>query len=171
MGTETENRLKKQTYLVVGSMCMVYTSAILFAFGFLSTPLREGSLIFPFSSWYPFNWKKLPLYEIIYVLQWFTNVYVIITAICGHDNLFLASASNCIAQYLLLKEVLKKIGTEDSEGLLKRLEQPGDKYEKGQKDNDMKLLVKCVKHHNTIIKYYLCEVDSFLCVITFFFAE
>lgn len=156
MGAKIENRLKNQTNLVVGSMCMVYVSAILFAFGFLSTPLREGNLIFPLSSWYPFNWKRLPVYEIIYVLQWITNIFVIITVICGHDNVFLASASNCIAQYLLLKEAVKKIGTEDREELLKilcKLDKSFDKYEKGRKDNDLKLLVKCVKHHNTIIKY------------------
>lgn len=151
------SELKYQTKLVNICIYMICTSAFIFAYGFLSAPLLQGNMVLPFESWYPFNWQSFPFYEIIYVSQWIINIYVVIITICGHDFVFLATINNCIAQFQLLGDVLRKIGDDDRPYLLRKNKErfSGRKYE----DINEELLVLCVKHHKRLIMFAYFKFD------------
>lgn len=152
-----ENELKFQTKLVISMICMICTSAFIFAFGFLSAPLRNGEITLPFESWYPFNWQVTPIYEIIYVSQWLINIYVVIVIICGHDFVFLASVSNCIAQFKLLKESLRLIGKVDERNeilnKMRKFSKNNGSFSRNYNNVDDELLVLCIQHHLKLIQY------------------
>ncbi|KAK5641708.1 hypothetical protein RI129_010255 [Pyrocoelia pectoralis] len=147
--SETKEVLKNNGRVVAASMIMVLVSAYVFAVGFLSKPLREGSRELPLISWYPLDWTVTPIYEIIYFLQCVGDMYLAIIGICGHDNIFLAICLNCVAQFMILKDVVTTAGEEEP---------------------NREVYVLCIQHHTEttdivhLISYCLGHIlQLFLC--------
>lgn len=151
MGSTLEKELKLQTRSVVTCMYMMYIFGIVFAAGFLSAPLRDGTASLPFESWYPFDWQLSPYYEIIYLTQWLVNMYVVVTTICGHDYIFFATVSNCVAQFKLMNLLLKQLGVDDKREILREIRRIRKTVGEFA-DVDEELLVLCVKHHLKLMK-------------------
>ncbi|XP_017777972.1 PREDICTED: uncharacterized protein LOC108563724 [Nicrophorus vespilloides] len=153
MGPVLEKSLKMTSMFVIFNMISLMGSASIFAFGFLSKPLLEGSNTLPFLSWYPFEYQYSPVYEILYILQVFTNIYVVILSILGHDFIFLALCINVITQYRLLKMIIGFTGSGNNADLNKSLMEldgsPNDQT--GENAETKILIIRCVIHHNKLL--------------------
>lgn len=119
----------------------------------LIPPLYVGYRELPLASYYPFNWSISPLYETMYVWQWFINLYAVCYVVGSHDFLFVVLMINLITQIRLLKFVLRLICTDEEEHMNNTLLAcPGVSESYRNKDEE-KLLVKCVEHHQKLIRY------------------
>ncbi|XP_017777281.1 PREDICTED: odorant receptor 4-like [Nicrophorus vespilloides] len=75
---------------------------------FMSFPLIENTEHLPLASWYPFDHTKSPLYEVLYIWQWFMN-QVVITTLSGFDVFFNAIVMVCSTQFQVLQDVLENL--------------------------------------------------------------
>lgn len=161
VGVQLEKSLTSISRLVFFGMASVFLTGLMFGLGVFSIPVLRGNRTLPLLSSYPFDWYKTPIFELTYTIQFFSNCYVAIISICGHDNMFFVLVRNCIAQFEILKEVLKKIGTgeERKYNRLIGTKNFGFKKEneedKTKEEEEMELLIKCIEHHNRIITF--CE--------------
>ncbi|RZB39679.1 7tm 6 domain containing protein [Asbolus verrucosus] len=147
-GAKTENQIRTFNMIFICTDVAMFVSGFLFAFGFLSLPLRVGSRVLPFESVYPFDWSKSPFYEVIYVVQWMTNIALILVGICGHDYLFMGICNNVISQYILLKEVIKNLGKLEAETINRKFLGLSASSSKNKiADEDTKLLQSCIDQH------------------------
>jgi 7tm Odorant receptor len=121
-------------------MLVIFGFGLIFAIGSIAKPLLLANKELPMKSWYPFDWSQSPIYEILYFYQSFVN-FIVITIVCGYDNLFLCLCTNVAVQFELLQEVLGMIGHRKSDELAKKL----------RKNDEFNLLVVCVEHHQRIV--------------------
>ncbi|XP_063925960.1 odorant receptor Or1-like [Zophobas morio] len=90
----------------------------------------------PFLAWYPFDSKVSPFYEITYTYQMFAVVYN--TSVHIHvDSLICVFNVYASCQFEILTDSLKNFGKES---------------EKFAGENST-MLVKCIKHHKSILEY------------------
>ncbi|RZB39678.1 7tm 6 domain containing protein [Asbolus verrucosus] len=167
-GPRIEQQLKSYNTIIIHASVVMFISGVSFAFGFLSAPLRTGTRILPFESVYPFDWSGSPLYEIIYVTEWITNIAFIVVGICGHDYLFLGICSNIVAQYTLLRATFNSLGAANIEETNRRILDSNTEPLK-RRENE-KLLERCIAHH--VMLTDVCEevahIFSFSCFVQLF---
>lgn len=121
LGKEVEVDLYKRSKLVVYSVGFVYTTVTCSIVAGIITPLVKGNRDLPLNSIYGFDTRNSPLYEILYVLQAFTQLVSLVHGVTGHDMLFIVMSSNVIAQFVLLRNMLKDIKKElDMDGVIKK---------------------------------------------------
>ncbi|KAK4873947.1 hypothetical protein RN001_013307 [Aquatica leii] len=145
---QVKRKLRFNSRLVVCSMVMILLSAFTFGIGLLSKPLREGVREFPLSSLYPFDLRQSPFYEIVYAVQCFTDFYIAIICICGHDDLFLAICFHCMTQFIILKETFIKVTRRNV-----NLVQSKRKFAKDNLER-RKMYLKCIEHHILLLRIY-----------------
>lgn len=117
----------------------------------LIPPMYMGYRELPLASYYPFHWEVTPLYESMYVWQWFINLYAVCYVVGSHDFLFVILTINLITQIKLLKYVLRSIGNSNEGKVNKLLLGCPGVTEKIDHDDEEKLLIKCVQHHRKIV--------------------
>ena len=154
-GAKIASQLQLYNKIIISAAITMFISGVLFAFGFLSSPLRSGSRILPFEAIYPFEWNQSPLYEIIYVVEWMTNIAFIVVGICGHDYLFVGICSNIVGQYILLKSVVGNLGTKQVSEVNRRIELTKTTHFVKVDDENAKLLRLCIRHH--VVLTHVCE--------------
>lgn len=155
------NKLSKYSAFLIFTEVILYVTAWLFAFGFLSNPLIKARKVLPFESIYPFDATKRPIYEILYVMQWFGNTACFIVSIIGHDYLFLGICSNIISQYVILTEVTKNLGN---------TKRKKNRFFDFDDQDDEQLLEACVEHHVLLLKTAKStkKIFGFTCCIQLF---
>lgn len=126
LGKEVEEELNRRSKLVLYSVGFVYMTVTCFYVTIVITPLVRGNMDLPLNSIYGFDTKSSPLYEILYVLQAFNQLVSVVHGVTGHDMVFIVMSSNVVAQFVLLKNMLKNI----------------------KKEQDMnRVIKKCILHH------------------------
>lgn len=171
-GGSIECDLKKMGKTASGVMIFVYITAVFYFTGLFVIPLSSGYYNLPQNTYYGFNFGLSPFFEILYIMQCWTNMYVIMHGIRGHDDLFVALSTNCVGQFKLLKKAVSYLGTgneKEINSLLNTQKLHQKDYCKYQKE-EIKLLVRCVEHHRKLLKFcdYMEEAFSgSLCVQLF----
>ncbi|KAI4456945.1 odorant receptor [Holotrichia oblita] len=157
MGTITENHIKTDSKRLLLLFFVVYGTGCMFLLLLIIGPAIIGVRKLPYSSWYPFDWSTTPTYEILYTIQVYVAIYIIANTVCGYDFLYCSICANCVAQYRLLNEAIKYIGSGREEILTDFLfGLPGVNYRPvitKEYEDARKLLVICVNHHQKLIKY------------------
>ncbi|XP_044256046.1 odorant receptor 94b-like, partial [Tribolium madens] len=143
-------KLKIYNKIVIASFLTVLITGLCFAFGFLSSPLITGQRILPFETIYPFDWSKRPYYEIIYVVEWMTNIAFILVGICGHDFLFVGLCSNIVGQFTLLREFFGYLGTKSAAEIIKKMGLDTET------EPNRQLIRICITHHVQVTRISLC---------------
>ncbi|RZC33727.1 7tm 6 domain containing protein [Asbolus verrucosus] len=121
----------KRFYVVftVNSSCAVF---FLCTFPILDKSVKEYRL--PLMAWYPYNTKVSPFYEITYVYQCVSLLFIAITNV-STDTLIAALNMYIGAQCDIFCDDLRNLRNEDV---------PGDINE---------ILMKCITHHKKILEY------------------
>lgn len=107
----------------------------------------------PYEYCLPFDWRRSPIYEILFPLQIFVASFIPFSVIESHDVLFAALCSNCSAQFRLLRTTLQIIGTGREDDVIRKLwKLPGvDVVVKKEWQKEKTLLVICIKHHQKLL--------------------
>lgn len=156
MGTTTEDHIKTDSKRLLVLFFVVYGTGCMFLLLLIIAPAIIGVRKLPYSSWYPFDWSLSPTYEILYTIQVYVAIYIIANTVCGYDFLYCSVCANCVAQYRLLNEAIKYIGSGREKILTDLLFGiPGVGYRPvltKEYEDERKLLVICVNHHQKLIK-------------------
>lgn len=155
MGNSLEASLKFSSNFVQFNMMCVTGSAAVFALGFLFKPLFDGARELPFATWLPFDWRAPGIYECVYTTQVFTNLFLIILSILGHDFIFLALASNVVAQFHILSRMVDELGSGRDRELNTMLLSLEGVVEGKKYSEEQQLLVKIIAHHQKLL--FICE--------------
>ncbi|GJQ83671.1 hypothetical protein Trydic_g14380 [Trypoxylus dichotomus] len=109
-GRNVEDLIRQESRSLLVRCIMPYVSAITFLAQISLAPLIKGDRALPYDSWYPFNWRSSPTYEIIYALQLYMTLFINGNAVCGTDFLYCSICANCTIQFRLLCKAIKQIG-------------------------------------------------------------
>lgn len=155
-GSKIESDLKKLGSAASGVMIFVYATAVIYFTGLFVIPLSNADYNLPLNTAFGFNFSFSPLFEIIYFIQCWTNIFVVMHGIRGHDDLFVALSTNCIGQFKLLKKAFSHIGTGRENKINSVLDEidteKGYHYHKYKKQ-EIRLLVRCIEHHKKLLQF------------------
>lgn len=156
-GGKIQTELKKIETAASSVMIFVYATAVVYFTGLFVIPLSSGNYNLPLDSAFGFDFAFSPYFEILYFIQCWTNMFVIMHGIRGHDDLFVALVTNCIGQFKLLKEAVSYIGTGKENkinSILNGIEKSKG-YHQFYKYNKQEiiLLVKCIEHHQKLLQF------------------
>lgn len=165
VGKEVENSLYRYYRILQGGMMAVYFNGLFFSIAFILTPLVKGGRKTPYKTVYPFDYSGSPEFEVMYLVQSFTNFYVVLGVIIGVDTLFMAICCNVTAQYRLLKNVFLKLGTDEVKELNVRLDllYVGPSKLEENLNEEKKFLNRCISHHQLLLRW----LKSFYCLFSF----
>lgn len=154
-GKQIESDLKKMGNAASSVMIFVYATAVIYFTGLFVIPLSQGDYNFPQNTAFGFNISFSPVFEILYFIQCWTNIFVVMHGIRGHDDLFVALATNCIGQFKLLKEAFSHIGTGRENKINLVLDETDIKqgYYHKYKRQEIRLLVRCIEHHKKLLQF------------------
>nr|AVH87248.1 odorant receptor 7 [Holotrichia parallela] len=167
MGAITEENIRSDSKILLVGFLIEYGLGCVFLLLFIIAPAMTGIRQLPYNAWYPFEWSTTPTYEILYVLQVYIDIYIIANTVCGYDFLYGSICVNCIAQFRLLNEAIKKIGTgKEAELTSLLLETPGVNYRpifNKEYEKERRLLVICIQHHQKLINicYQLNKIFTY----------
>lgn len=156
LGKDIKTQIKLETKKLLYVCFIPYIAGIFFLSQIILGPLLEGVRVLPYNSWYPFNWSKTPIYEILYVLQGYMTIYVNLNIVCGTDSLYCFICANCTAQFRLLCGMIEEIGR-GKENVYSQLllKIPGVTYtgiSNEEFENERRLLVLCIQHHQKLLE-------------------
>lgn len=170
LGSPVQEDIKNDSKRLLIGFFTVYATGCLFLLLLILAPAIDGVRKLPYSTWYPFEWTTSPIYEMLYTIQVYVAIYIIANCVCGYDFLYCSLCANCVAQFRLLNKAVVYIGTgKEAELIDFLLKIPGVNYQpvRGRmNDDERKLLVICIKHHQKLIRYlnpnYLNPKELFL---------
>lgn len=144
--------IRQDSFKLIFVFVTQYVTGVAFLHMYFITPLTKSTRELPHNSWYPFDVTKTPIYEFLFALQFFQTTYISLNTVTAYDTLYCAFCGNIIAQFRLLCDVIECIGSgKESVVLGKLLEISGIKYN-ADDQNERKLLIVCIKHHQNLIK-------------------
>lgn len=152
-----DSRILFKIMIIEASVIFMCVLTILFG------PLLNSGRILPYSAWYPFDTTISPTYEIVYVLQSYFGFYFSVPCVTAYDMLYYSLCANCTAQFRLLCDALRYIGSGAEDELISKLIQLDETQKDLRGTSERKLLVLCIKHHQRIIKYVKYSVSMFRC--------
>nr|AVH87266.1 odorant receptor 25 [Holotrichia parallela] len=156
MGKDLDCKIRGNSKILLSVLLVQYVFAVAFLLFYVILPLIQGTKQLPHTSWYPFDWSATPAYEILYCLQAYITVYFNENVVCAYDSLYCSICANCVAQFRLLSEAVKHIGTgreDEIAGSLLKI--PGVNYRATLNVEDYderRLLVICIRHHQKLIE-------------------
>nr|QUP79571.1 odorant receptor 11 [Monochamus saltuarius] len=169
VGKKVENSLSSYCRIYLIGMMFFYFLGSFFSFVFMLTPFFKVTRETPYNTVYPFDYSSSPKFEIMYLMQCFTNFYIVLGVVVGVDILFMAVCCNITAQYRLLKSALLKLGTEEVKELNCKLSQlfaESDTFEKSMSE-EKKFFNRCINHHQLLLRT-MEDVEIVYSVIGFF---
>lgn len=134
VGPEIEIDVRSGSKIIVAMVCTYISTAFLSCWDFMALPLVVGRRELPLPSSFPFAWDETPLFEILYVWHFLSNSFIVVHTIASHDFFLNSLLNSCIAQFKLLKGVLKTVGSRCSE------------------QENYTLVIRCIRHHITVLK-------------------
>lgn len=156
MGKQLEKVVGKTVNTILTVCCIVYISGLLFSLGFLTAPYISGNRVLPYRVWYPFDWKASPTYELLYILSGFTNMYLVLSTICGYDFLFFGMCLNISSQFQLTGKAITMLGTKEEKMTCdKLLGLKGVPYKpvfSCEEEEERELILICIRHHQKLIR-------------------
>lgn len=153
-GDRINSALKKSGHKAAAVMVFVYSTAVIYFTGLFVVSLSSADFVLPLKVHYGFDAGHSPLFEILYFVQCWTNIFVVMHAIRGHDDLFVAFTVNCTGQFKLLSEAVASIGTGREKEINILLDRVDHEPIRCQSE-ETKLLVRCVRHHERLLG--LCD--------------
>ncbi|XP_023310753.1 odorant receptor 83a-like [Anoplophora glabripennis] len=150
-------------------MMSIYFNGSFFSIVFILTPLFKETRQTPYKTVYPFEYSDGPKFEIMYLVQSFTNFYVVLGVVIGVDTLFMAVCCNITAQYRLLKNAFLKLGTDEVKELNSKLSTLCAESDTSERNTteEKKFLIRCIKHHQLLLRT-IEDVETVYSVIGFF---
>lgn len=135
-------------------MMPIYVNGLFFVTVFTLTPLLEGGRNTPYKTIYPFDYTSSPQFEIIYLMQFFTNFHVVLGVIVGVDTSFMAICCNITAQYRLLENMFLKFGTDEVKQLNVKLSLVCGRPRAIEENmsEEKKFLIHCISHHQLLLR-------------------
>ncbi|XP_017768123.1 PREDICTED: odorant receptor 82a-like [Nicrophorus vespilloides] len=112
---------------------------------FMAFPIVANTDQLPLASWYPFNFKSTPQYQLMYIWQWFMN-QVVISTLSGFDAFFNSLVMICSTQFQILQDVLENLCCE------RGWKQRAGIAQMGRRDSEMVNLITCVEHHLLLLE-------------------
>ncbi|KAK9686023.1 7tm Odorant receptor [Popillia japonica] len=106
--------------------------------------IREHQLIL--KSVFPFNWNQTYIYEVIYIWQYYCDWFVLFI-VNAFDFFFIPLVMVCVAQFVIMQEVLRNILTEESQR--HRIAIFGKV--KGESVTNREMLLVCLEQHKLLI--------------------
>nr|QBB72939.1 odorant receptor [Protaetia brevitarsis] len=165
-GADVKIRIKSETRKLLYLCLTSYLGGLCFLLQFILRPVVEATRVLPYNSWYPFNWSKTPIYEILYILQGYMAIIVNLNIVCGTDFLYYFICANCTAQFRLLCKAMEEIGRENvySHILLKTVGVTYSVISNEKSENERRLLVLCIQHHQKLldISFRLNQLFSYV---------
>lgn len=148
---ETQRNIKNKMAFV-NRFCLGYLcSALISITLFMVFPLIVGNEMLPLESKFPFDHKKVPYYEIIYLWQYLSN-YVIGAIISGYDFFLSALVMNIVAQFQILQDVMRNVYISKNPNKRKEIyEKLGIAYTRNGRKIERELFMKCVNHHKLLL--------------------
>lgn len=151
-GKSFEINLKKLGNTASCVMIFIYITAVIYFVGLFTMPLSMGNYKLPLNVNFGVNFSFSPLFEILYFLQCWTNMFVVIYGIRGHDDLFVSLAINYVGQFKLLGKAVSYIGT-GNEYKINLILDEIDTTKHNYKQQEEKLLIRCIEHHKKLLKF------------------
>ncbi|KAJ8938751.1 hypothetical protein NQ314_011348 [Rhamnusium bicolor] len=149
-----EDSLRHPYHVLLVYLFAMHFSGLVYAMGVICSPLFKNNRELPYKSKYPFDYKASPYYEIIYITQSITLIYIVIECICGIDFLFMAICENVTAQCRLLQQVLLKFGTKEMLDFNRKMELlfdlSGNNNTEKYSTEESKFLYRCIRHHQLL---------------------
>lgn len=144
---EIRSRSNYVTMVVCTFLTMAFVSCAQFmAFPLVSTSTKQ----LPLQSWYPFDTHVSPIYEMMYIWQWFMN-QVVICVLSGFDAFFNSIVMICACQFQILQDVLETM-CDKTKG------KKWKEFFKNKKSitnhiDEFNIMIECVEHHLRLIRY------------------
>nr|ALR72570.1 odorant receptor OR27 [Colaphellus bowringi] len=129
-------------------MVFLLASGFLFSLGSVISPMFTRDT--PFKSDYPFNWRRSPFYELIYLIQVAANGYLINMTVIGFDFLFMDICAALTNQYVLLGSCFERLGTENMQDFYARIRERGCQKWPPKVGGARRFLGICVQHHQLL---------------------
>lgn len=152
LADETTKEDIKWNMFFIKLMCCSYLTVALTATGqFMTYPMAFGNEMLPLASTYPFNYKRLPYFEIMYIWQYFSNFFAALT-LSGYDFFMSAISMNVVAQFQILRDVMKNIYVGSTEERRRDIYEYFDiKETRNGRNIESQLFLKCVLHHKRLL--------------------
>lgn len=128
-------------------------AAIVCASQFIMAPILSGSLELPVLSAYPFDYQKLPYYELITVWYFFNNYYIVAIYI-GFDYIFMLIVISVEIQFQILEYSVRNIYNMKKRNLRRFFMGTLDlsNLEKQNRSIEMQFFIKCINHHQMLLR-------------------
>lgn len=136
-------------FLINFFACLFAIITITFLF---SIPLFSRDLKLPYQTLYPFKLDQVPFFEIMFSFQWFLTM-LMVCAVFGFDVLFGGIVINVIIQLQIIRDLLRDLNSLRNKDFYFRYKLIG--LEKSD-DFENEVLLKCVAHHNTLLR--VCKI-------------
>lgn len=113
----------------------------------------ESNFELPLRSLYPFDIKKVPVYEMIYMWQAYCNFSIVVLTICYYDMIVLPIMANIVTQFYILQNILKDLGVDRCNEKLMWRNNKFNQFKSEGMSNRHLVLMKCIQHHQFLTEY------------------
>ncbi|CAG9834330.1 unnamed protein product [Diabrotica balteata] len=150
---ESKRKIKDMYRLMNGLVWWFFCAGFLYASMFLIPSLFSNRGL-PYVVSYPFDWTVSPWYEIIYCIQAFAHGITISFIGTGANFLVLGTLLNISSQYCILQECFEIFNTPEMYATNKKLRKiTSDGLENKYTDERKEYFVRCVRHHQLILRF------------------
>ncbi|XP_072387036.1 odorant receptor 83a-like [Diabrotica undecimpunctata] len=150
---ESKKRVKEMYNLMNAMIWCFFWPGFLYCLMYLIPPLFTTNGL-PYVIAYPFDWTATPWYQIIFFSQAFVHGITIAFIGSGADFLVLGTLLNISSQYCILQECIEIFNTPEMYSTNKRLREiMNDGLENKYTDERREYFVRCVRHHQLILRF------------------
>lgn len=149
----SHKNLKRRYQVIRNGMFIFVGCTAFFLVEFLILPLGNNTeKNLPYPSIYPFDWKVTPIWQILFFLHCIVDLYVIPVTVFGFDFLFVGLCFTVMAQYIILRDVVLRLGTKEMKKFLYIIDK-NKNIDEETNDNVTKMFLRiCWKHHVKLLK-------------------
>ncbi|XP_050505459.1 odorant receptor 83a-like [Diabrotica virgifera virgifera] len=150
---ESKRRVKDMFNLMNIFVVWFMLAGVMFALLSLSSPLFSNKQL-PYDVRYPFDWTVSPWYEIIYCMQTFTHGITMTTIGIGAIYMVIGILLSISSQYCILEECFEIFNTPEMYSVNKKLRDIlNDGLKNKYTDERREYFVRCVKHHQLLLRF------------------
>lgn len=153
LSEESSKKVSKEVLRFYCTVLIFSASVLVCVAAFTTQPLVFGNMKIPFPFASFLSTSKLPYYELIFIWEVTLNCSVV-CFVLGYDFMLYALIQNITTQFDILRDVLLHINLKmncDYRDKLKKIGIDIIPHEDVRSRN--LILVKCIKHHQMLIKY------------------
>lgn len=154
MGAKTDQEILEYTKHISTISIIEYVCGLTFLLLNIWLPFTKTTKQLPHYAWFPFDWAKSPAYELIYFMHSYFTGYLNCPVVVGCDILYYGICANCVAQFRLLCQAIRSLGTDDEEEVTQKLVKLiGVDTDNAKCGKEESLLRICIKYHQKLIRF------------------